>query len=468
MLSPPPSTANRGQSASHPQTMRADVRELHRRCGVYTKPEIVGRILDAVGWRPSARVFDFRLLEPAAGDGAFVTEAAQRLIASCRRFDIEPNVRNIGNCILAYELYPPAASRCRLKVIATLRSLGILPRTAVSLAARWVVQADFLLSAPPREKFTHAVGNPPYIRWSKIPAKLRSSYDRALSREMTGGDLFVPFLDRALGQLRLGGKCGFLCSDRWRFMAFADHFRAKWLPCLDIITEQDLTASAAFMRDVDAYPSILAAKKMKARRASGTRRGSSSERTLSEAGYMVKVGPALGHTPAYVLMPDEPEPEPELLVPWVDGTEIEDGLIHWRGRRVITMHEDEGGLRNLRNFPKLAARLRRFSKHLKRRSIVLNGAPWYRTIDRVRAVDWSRPKLLIPELARVPRVALDVEGRIPSHGVYAIFAQDDDLAPLYERLRGGGLAEALEKKAPKVKGGYTRCYKRFLEQIVLV
>ncbi|MGY3487945.1 hypothetical protein ACVW1C_005828 [Bradyrhizobium sp. USDA 4011] len=444
------------------------MRELHRRCGVYTKPEVVCRILDAVGWKSSARAFDFRLLEPAAGDGAFVSEAARRLIVACRRFGIEPNVQNIGHCILAYELYAPAATSCRRKVTTTLLTLGLHPRTASSLASRWVVKGDFLLSAPPREKFSHVVGNPPYIRWSKIPAKLRSSYDRSLPSEMTGGDLFLPFLDRALDQMRLGGKCGFLCSDRWRFMAFAAQFRTKWLPCLDVIAEESVAAASAFMREVDAYPSILAAKKTTARHPLVVRAAGGAERTLREAGYVVKVGPALGHTQAYVLTPDEQEVEAELLVPWVDGTEIEEGLIRWRGRRVITMYGEDGQLRDLRNLPKLAARLRRFSKPLKKRSIVENGAPWYRTIDRVRAVDWSRPKLLIPELAKVPRVAFDPEGRIPSHGVYAIFAPDDRLTPLYEKLLGGGLAAALEKKAPKVKGGFIRCYKRFLEQIVLV
>jgi adenine-specific DNA-methyltransferase len=457
------STANSGQRTAY----ASNVRELHRRCGIYTKPEIVSRILNDVGWRPSAQIFEHRLLEPAAGDGAFVTEAARRLVAACRRFGLVPSVANIGSCILAYEIFPPAALRCRTDVIATLRRLGIHPRTAASLAQRWVIQADFLLSAPPADGFSHTVGNPPYIRWSKIPAKLRLSYSRALPREMTGGDLFLPFLDRALDQLQPGGKCGFLCSDRWRFMAFAEAFRRKWLARLDIIDEQDLAASAAFVRDVDAYPAILTAKKLRAQRVAERRSIVRSKSTLSDAGYVVKVGPALGHTQAYVLRPDDEDVEPELLAPWLDGAEIEGGLIRWRGRRVITMYGDDGRLRDLRKFPRLAARLRRFSAALKRRSIVANGAPWYRTIDRVRSLDWSRPKLLIPELARVPRLALDVEGRIPSHGVYAIFAPNDDLAALYDRLQDGGLAVALDKIAPKVKGGYTRCYKRFLERIVL-
>src|SRR5439155_24256409 len=60
----------------------AEVKTLHRRCGVYTKAEVVCRILDAIGWRREIDLSQSCLLEPAAGDGAFVVEAARRLVAS--------------------------------------------------------------------------------------------------------------------------------------------------------------------------------------------------------------------------------------------------------------------------------------------------------------------------------------------------------------------------------------------------
>jgi hypothetical protein len=99
---------------------------------------------------------------------------------------------------------------------------------------------------------------------------------------------------------------------------------------------------------------------------------------------------------------------------------------------------------------------------LKNRSVVRAGAEWYSTIDRVRAVDWKRPKILIPELAKKPRCAIDRSGAIPAHGVYAIFAPDDDVDAIYNKLKNGRLALALDGIAPQVKGGYVRCYKRFL------
>ena len=169
-----------------------------------------------------------------------------------------------------------------------------------------------------------------------------------------------------------------------------------------------------------------------------------------------------GPYPAFVLEPDEHDVEPDRLHPWVDCSEIKEGVIRWRGRRVVVMYDEDGSLADLEAHPLLESRLRRFEKLLRQRSIVRNGAPWYRTIDRVRAVDWARPKLLVPEIAKHPRLAVDRLGTVPSHGVYAIFAENDDVDALYEKLRDGRLAEALEGIAPKVRGGYIRCYKRFL------
>ena len=456
-----------GVAAAADHGREREIDALHRRCGVYTKPVIVRRILDAVGWKHDTDLSRSRLLEPAAGNGEFVVEAARRLVASCRRLGVEVSAANLSDRIEAFELHPGAADEARSRVEAALRELKVHHRTAEACAKAWVVNADFLLTAASSGGFTHAVGNPPYIRWSKIPANLKATYDDRLPRDMTGGDLFLPFLDHALEQLRSEGHCGFLCSDRWRFMAFAEAFRRKWLPALDVIAEDVLSADEAFVSNVDSYPTILIASKRSktARTASGhsIRKG----KTLEELGYIVKVGPALGHTPAFVLQTTEDDVEPELLHPWIDSSEIVEGTVHWRGRRIVAMDGDDGKPVDLKRFPMLATRLERFASELEQRSIVRHGAEWYRTIDRVRAGDWGRPKLVVPELAKIPRLAVDRSGAIPSHGVYAIFAPDDDVDALYAKLSDGRLARALEGISPKVKGGYVRCYKRFLLSVRL-
>ena len=442
-----------------------EIQALHRRCGIYTKPEIVRRILDAVGWREESDLTRSALLEPAAGNGAFVVEAARRLIASLRRHGLEANALHLKERISAFEIHHREARRAQARVVEAVRQLGVNRLTAESCARAWIVNSDFLLANLPSYRFTHAVGNPPYVRWSKVPAGLRATYERRLTGKVAGGDLFIPFLDRSMELLRPGGRLGFLCSDRWRFMAFADGFRTKWLPRLKIETEDTLAAEEAFEGRVDSYPSLLIATKRATNKAvTATKRPG---RTFEDLGCVIRVGPALGHTPAFVLEPDERNVEPRILRPWLDGSEILEGAVVWRGRRVVAMHGPDGELLDLTKYPRLKRRLKPHRPALSKRSIVKAGGEWYRPIDRVRADIWMRPKLLIPELARVPRLAIDKSGAIPSHGVYAIFAPDDDVQVLYEQLRDGRLARALEGIAPRVKGNYVRCYRRFLSMIRL-
>jgi len=461
------STETLGTSEDGPSKVTPEVEALHSRCGVYTRTEVVCRILDAVGWRAEADLSRSRLLEPAAGDGAFVLEAARRLVGAFVRLGIALIARTLIGRITAFELHRGEAEKARSRVRRALRAAGAHHKTAEACAQAWITDGDFLLTDLPRDHFTHAVGNPPYVRWSKIPPDLKAEYEAQVPREMTGGDLFLPFLDQALESLRAEGQCGFLCSDRWRYMAFAEEFRVKWLPRLDIRSELSLSASDAFVADVDSYPTILIACKRQPAQTKPQGAQAKSGKTLADLGYVVKVGPALGHTPAYVLESNEADVEPQLLHAWIDGSEIREGALEWQGRRVVVMYGDDGQLIDPTEFPMLLARLERFRKPLERRSIVRDGAPWFRPIDRVFAAAWRRPKLLVPELAKIPRLTIDRSGAIPSHGVYAIFAPDDDVEPLYERLRDGALAKALDEIAPKVKGDYVRCYKRFLLMITL-
>ena len=454
-------------TASPSGDLAAAVEAIHDKCGIYTNAGLVRKILDAAAWTRSADLEMSRLLEPAAGNGEFVVEAAARLVESLRRRGLPVTAAALSDRIRAFEFHAGAAAEARRRVEEKLLGLGLSLRTARRCVNSWIVEGDFILTDLSNETFTHVVGNPPYIRWSKIPAPLKALYDDLLPKDVTGGDLFVPFLDRSLELLAENGRCGFVCSDRWKFMAFSRAFRRKWLPCIDILSETPTEAAAAFVSSVDVYPTILAAAKRPPRRCtvSPLPQRSKPEQTLSGVGYKIRVGPALGHTPAFVLQPDEADVEPERLQPWVDASEIREGEVNWTGRHVITLYDDDVNLIDLARYPLLTARLKKFKSTLEARAIVRSGAPWYRTIDRVSRSVWQRPKLLVPELARVPRLAIDRSGLIPSHGVYAIFAPDDDVDSLYESLRDGQLARRLEGISPKIKGGYFRCYRRFLLKV---
>ena len=443
------------------------VHTLHERCGVYTRPAVVGRILDMVEWHAGNDLSGARLLEPAAGGGEFVVQAAGRLVESLRRRGIEPRARILRPRIVAFELYARASGAARRRVVGTLVSLGVHRSTAKSCAKAWIRTGDFLLSEKAPDQYTHVVGNPPYIRWNKVPAQLREVYEERLPSEMTRGDLYLPFLDRALDALKAEGKCGFVCSDRWQYAVYGNGFRRKWLPRLDVLLNERVGAAESFKKKVAAYAAVLVASKRTRPRVRTFGIGSAHRprgKSLVDMGCVIRVGPALGVTSAFVF-DDDADLEPGLLLPWVDSSEVQEGRVAWRGRFVVSLFDKDGVLLDLREFPRLARQLVRHRDDLEARYIVRRGAPWYRTIDRLRAADWQRPKILVPEIAKKPRVALDRTGFVPSHGVYAIFPPEDDIGMIYEALRDGGLGRGLEGIAPTLKNGYVRCYKRFLSAV---
>lgn len=442
---------------------------LHERCGVYTKSTVVCEVLDRVGWRAGADLSAARLLEPAAGSGAFVAEAALRLVESYRRRDIEPRARDLRGRISAFELHAEAAADARSRVAQELVSAKVDPRTAMACAKAWIREDDFLLSDKAGESYTHVVGNPPYLRWSRVPTPLRLLYEKHISPQLTQGDLYLPFLDKALSELKVGGVCGFICSDRWQFASYGAAFWKSWQGRLSILLNKPIDASEAFTRDVSAYANMFVARKRsytKPRRSTPKRRGRRQTRTLAERGCVVRVGPALGVTSAFVVESRNADVEQDLLLPWVASAEIRSGEVQWRGRHVISVFDEAGGLVDLAEYPRLKQHLMRYRSELEARYIVRSGGrPWYRPIERLNPDRWRQPKLLLPDIVKNPTVALDYSGLIPSHGIYAIFPPADQVEEIHALLRDGDLAVALSGIAPTLKNGYMRCYKHFLDAI---
>jgi adenine-specific DNA-methyltransferase len=448
-----------------PRIPASSIAALHARCGVYTRPSIVARVLDSVGWIASADLSRATLLEPAVGDGEFLVEAADRLLLSLARHDKPSRARLLGKRILAFEIHAGAARLARARIRAVLESRGIDKPASSTLARQWIRTADFLLWGGKR-RFSHVVGNPPYVRWSKIPTKIRKRYERFLPPELCRGDLFLPFLDNAIEYLEKEGCLGFVCSDRWQYAAFAANFRSNRLQEVVIESNNPISASHAYSRDVDTYPSILLLRKPKTRVSEIKSPMVGKKQTLAERNCEIRVGPALGCTPAFVVDATT-NIEKELLHPWLDTRDVSEGDVSWSGRYVLLTHDEFGNARDLTRYPNAKKHLMKFKVELERRAIVKQGASWHRPIDRVISSVWSGPKLLIPEIAKVPRIAYDTSSAIPSHGLYAIIGEENELAELYKVLRDGGLARALENLAPRIKGGYFRCYKRILAQIVL-
>ena len=132
----------------------------------------------------------FSILEPSAGDGAFL-----------RGLGRSP-LRSRAGWVQANELFEREAAKCS-EALAELDSPG---RVICGSAIRWAAETD--------DEFDVAVGNPPFVRFQFVDVADRYSANRLAIRmgvSFTGvSNLWLPILLGALGRLRVGGAFAFV------------------------------------------------------------------------------------------------------------------------------------------------------------------------------------------------------------------------------------------------------------------
>jgi adenine-specific DNA-methyltransferase len=158
------------------------------RGGFYTPRSLVAACLDRIRERmPDG---DLRVLEPSAGDGAFIHALAR------------PEWRGRISAVTAIEPHQIEAEKCRHAVAAGRLDGRVIASSAISWAAE----------AP--EVYDTAVGNPPFVRYQFISASDRAAIRRLGARlgiEFAGvSNLWIPVLLAALGRLRPGGTFAFV------------------------------------------------------------------------------------------------------------------------------------------------------------------------------------------------------------------------------------------------------------------
>jgi adenine-specific DNA-methyltransferase len=167
----------------------------------YTPPPLAERLLDqaeqaGLDWSSAT------ILDPAAGAGAFLIPAAQRMQE--RLGDCTPAIalQNITARIRGYELDGFAAWMVQVFLDAAL-----LPLTAGGGRARPSVEVcDALNRSDKDERFDLVIGNPPFGRL-QLPPQQRARFARSLYGH---ANLYGIFMDLAVRHARPGGLVSFL------------------------------------------------------------------------------------------------------------------------------------------------------------------------------------------------------------------------------------------------------------------
>ncbi len=153
----------------------ATVGGVEERGAIYTKREVVNFILDLVGYTVDRPLTEFRLLEPSFGDGDFILPAVERLLIAAQREQNGLSFEVLAPAIRGIELHRETFLRNRQAICAMMIVQGVSQEDTDVLLNTWLSQGDFLLCEFDQD-FTHAVGNPPYVRQEMIPDILMGEY----------------------------------------------------------------------------------------------------------------------------------------------------------------------------------------------------------------------------------------------------------------------------------------------------
>lgn len=185
----------------HPPPSKA-IEDLHAATAIYTAKHVINSLLDRLGW-PN---YQGTLLDPSAGDGAFLIEAIKRLDLS--------NPRNLER-IKGWEIHPVAATEARTSISSHLQEHNYPPKLANQIAERIVINKDFLIDGPATEQFDIIAGNPPYLCFRRFPPYFKRLYRSDIIAPYAQADILYAFLDACTKLLAPKGKIGLICSDRF-------------------------------------------------------------------------------------------------------------------------------------------------------------------------------------------------------------------------------------------------------------
>ena len=490
---------------------------IEERGAIYTRKEVVDFILDLVGYTTDQPLTDYRLLEPSFGAGDFLLPLLGRLLVAAKRLPEEERVAALAPTIRAVELHRSTYDETRADVKAMLLLSGIGQGPANRLLDAWLTQGDFLLGDFD-QRFTHIVGNPPYVRQEDIPDPLIREYRRRFATIYDRADIYVPFIEQSLGLLRPGGKLSFICADRWMKNKYGKKLRELVSRSYSLTAYVDMYGTDAFHAEVSAYPAItviehssnvqtrvfsrppidagflskLSAEltrpklsKMSRVRAiehvadgsepwvldsfdelALVRRLESEFPTLEEAGCKVGIGVATGADAAFIGDFETLDVEESRKLPLVMTRDILDGHVAWRGRGIVNPFGDDGKLVALGDYPKLRAYLEARKEQIAGRHVAeKNPKGWYRTIDRIYpALTW-REKLLIPDIKGDASIVYE-EGKLyPHHNLYFITSDEWEVHALQAVMRSGIARLFVALYCTRMRGGYLRFQAQYLRKI---
>lgn len=184
---------------------------------IYTPRFVVEKILSDIGFE-KPDILGKTILDPACGDGRFLTVAAEKIIEFSPKEALQENLEKI----CGWDIDAKAIEDCVENLNALIKPLRIQVnwRVQVCDSLRKIVDLN-------TQKFDFIVGNPPYIRIQHLEEKERNFIQRFYRFCKSGStDSYIAFYELCDFLLKKDGVCGLITPNTFFYSETAKLMRA--------------------------------------------------------------------------------------------------------------------------------------------------------------------------------------------------------------------------------------------------
>ena len=174
---------------------------------VYTPNYIVRKMLNDAGYC-SARILGKHVLDPACGDGRFLSEIVRTIIHYSPKESLEHHLQFVNG----WDIDAIAVAQCIDSLQAIVRPLGLNVQWNVRVCnALTQVEGMHSIFAIDIPKFDYVFGNPPYIRIQHLDEAQRRYIQANFSFCKSGStDIYIAFFELAYHLLSPDGVCAYI------------------------------------------------------------------------------------------------------------------------------------------------------------------------------------------------------------------------------------------------------------------
>lgn len=454
---------------------------------VFTNKEVVEFMLDLVGYTEERDLREISVLEPSCGEGEFILEILKRLRNSAKKFGFAFKTAALRN-VSGFDLDFKKIEICKIRINTT------FPEFCISD----IVNAKDFLSTD-LSPCDIIVGNPPYVRYERLTDSMKKDYKQKFKTFHYRSDLYIPFYEKSLMNLKSGGVHCFICSNRWLKCEYGRKLRKLIAGSFHVSHIINLEKATPFQEDVSAYTNIVVinnslntsgvhvaecddTKELERLKYiikeqpygddwSNIFREAPADKLISIEGMGAKIGigVATGATKIFIGHHLKGKIEDSLLIPAIDSSNLRGNKLIWDNKFLLNPYAVDKKLINLELYPKCKQYLEGYKGILNGRHIAKNNpANWYQTIDMIDRKLTSKPKILLPDMSGNNKIFIDEGQFYPLHNIYYITGlKIDKLKVLAAILMSSSTRKQLSEITTTMNGGFPRWQSQHLRKLLL-